>query len=316
MRSRTRPRRGLSLFLVGLAGWLVLGAPVACKKAAPPVDPAYRAKIEQWRAKRLARLTSENGWLTLVGLYWLHPGDNRFGSSDKDEVVLHAAGVPPVAGILELRKDGSVVVHAEAGVPISEDGKPVGERPLRSDASDHPDVLELAGLHFYLIDRAGAIAVRVKDPHSPARLHFPGIEDFPVNPEYRVVGRFERYATARPVKVASAQGPSQDMLVPGVVRFTVAGKACSLEPFVSSPDDRDFFFVFRDETTGRETYGAGRFLDTSAPQEGGDSVVLDFNQAYNPPCAFTPYATCPLPPRQNSLSVRIEAGEKFSGHHA
>jgi hypothetical protein len=139
---------------------------------------------------------------------------------------------------------------------------------------------------------------------------FAGIEAFPLSGRYRVTGIFEPYNDPRPLRVAASQGPPQEMLAPGVIRFAVDGVACSLEPFVSGPEDSTFFLVFADATTGDETYGGGRFLYAAAPAQGESLVVLDFNRATNPPCAFTPFATCPRPPEGNVLEVAIRAGEK------
>ncbi|MFI5167599.1 MAG: DUF1684 domain-containing protein [Thermoanaerobaculales bacterium] len=285
-----------------------------CARKAPQASAAYRAEVERWRTQRLASLTGDDGWLTVVGLFWLKPGENRFGSDPGNEVVLRGHGVPAFAGSLDLRSDGLVTAHARPAGGATLAGQPVPERALRSDHDRKPDVLAVGSVRFYLIDRSGRLAVRVKDRESSARADFKRLVYFPINPAFRVEGTFEPYARAREVTVASAQGPAQKMLAPGLVRFTLAGRPLALEPFVSSPDDKEYFFVFRDPTAGHETYGAGRFLDVPVPAQGSRSVVLDFNYAYNPPCAFTPYATCPLPPRQNDLPIRIEAGEKFLGH--
>ena len=296
----------LSLLALLLAG--------ACTRRAPAVDPAYRAEIDAWRRARIAALTAPDGWLTLSGLYWLRPGPNRFGADPGNEVVLPCAGVAGVAGTIDLRADGTAVLEPGPGAGLTVGGAAAGERPLRSDRAGDPDVVALGSCRFYVIDRAGQLAVRVKDTASPARLHFKGIESFPIDPAYRVTGTFEPYPAPREVKVATHQGPSQTMLTPGVVRFSLGGRALALEPFVSSPSDRTFFFVFRDATSGRQTYGAGRFLDADAPPPGGHTVVLDFNEATNPPCAFTPFATCPLPPPGNELPLPVAAGEMYGGH--
>ncbi len=294
---------------------VLLVALPGCRRKLPSVDPGYLAEIEKWQAERLASLTSEDGWLTVVGLSWLRPGENRFGSDPGNEVVLPGKGTPAVVGTVELRQDGTVFLHPRPGTGLTLGGSPATERVLASDRTGKPDILGVGSVRFYLIDRGGKLAVRVKDPHSARRVGFTGIRHFPVNPAYRVEGSFEPYSAPREVAVATVQGPTQKMLVPGLVRFTLLGQALALEPFVSSPEDDNFFFVFRDATSGSETYGAGRFLDVTAPAKGVRKVVLDFNRAYSPPCAFTPYATCPLPPGQNELPVRIEAGEKFSGGH-
>lgn len=314
MRSSRRRFAG-RLGVLPASALISLFALPGCGRKAPAVDPGYLAEIEKWRAERLASLTSEDGWLTVVGLSWLRPGKNRFGSDLGNEVVLPGRGTPALAGTLELRKDGTALLHPRTGTGLTLGGSPATERVLASDRTGRPDILGVGSIRFYLIDRSGKLAVRVKDPHSARRVGFAGIRHFPVDPAYRVEASFEPYPTPREVAVATIQGPEQKMLVPGMVRFTLRGQALALEPFVSSPEDDTFFIVFRDATSGSETYGAGRFLDATAPAKGSRKVVLDFNRAYSPPCAFTPYATCPLPPRQNELPLRIEAGEKFSGGH-
>lgn len=283
-----------------------------CRHRMAP-DPAYLEAHERWRAARVAELTSDGGWLTVVGLHWLEPGPNPFGSAPTNRVVLHGAAVPPVAGSFDVAGDGTVTVKTgpESGVTLS--GEPIADRVLRSDRSGRPDVLALGSLRLHVIERAGRLAIRVKDMDSPARRGFKGIPAFPPDLDYRVEGTYEPYATPREVQVPSTQGPAQTMLAGGVIRFRLAGREHTLEPFVSAPDDRELFIVFRDATAGVETYGAGRFLAATAPEAGSRSVVLDFNRATNPPCAFTPYATCPLPPPGNVLPVRVKSGEKLPG---
>jgi uncharacterized protein (DUF1684 family) len=280
----------------------------------PLVDPGYTARIEAWRARRLAALKADDGWLSVTGLFWLKLGESRFGAGAANEIVLPGAGTPEVAGTIELRADGTVFARSLPGSGVTLNGKPAGERPLRSNhAGGDPDTLHVGSVSLYVIDRGGKLAIRVKDANNPGRLRFKGIESFPIDASYRVQGTFEPYSAPRRVGVATAQGPAQTMLVPGLLRFSLAGRALALEPFVTSPEDPTFFFVFRDATAGHETYGAGRFLDAPAPAKGSSTVVLDFNEATNPPCAFTPFATCPLPPPGNVLAVRIEAGERYSG---
>ena len=304
----TTPRSRPLLAAAALAAAL---APACARRA--PADPAYLAEVRAWQAKRLAALTADDGWLSVAGLFWLNSGANRFGSAVGNEIVLPGADTPPQAGVLDLGPDGTVVARPAPGAGVSVDGAPASERVLRSDRDGaRPDILRIGSVSFYLIDRAGKLAVRVKDSRNPARLRFKGIASFPVDPSYRVQGTFEAYREPRRVTVATAQGPSQAMVVPGVVRFSLRGQSLSLEPFLESPGDDNFFFVFRDLTSGRETYGASRFLDAARPAAGSAAVVLDFNEARNPPCAFTPFATCPLPLPGNIMAVRVEAGEKFT----
>jgi uncharacterized protein (DUF1684 family) len=314
---KAQPSRPVSKLgvITAIAALALTTLSAGCGKKSSAIDPAYLAGIEKWRAERLASLTSDYGWLSVVGLVWLHPGENRFGSDPANDVVLPGRGTPPFAGTLELRGDGTVVLHPGPEGGLTVNGAPASERALHSDHAGKPDLLGLGPIRFYLIDRDGKLAVRVKNPHSARRTNFGGLHYFPVNPGYRVEATFKPYPQPHEVAVATVQGPKQHMLIPGLVRFTLRGQALALEPFVSSPEDRSFFFVFRDATSGSETYGAGRFLDVAIPADGSRKLVIDFNLAYTPPCAFTPYATCPLPPTQNELPIRIEAGEKFSGSH-
>lgn len=301
---------------------LLAVALVACSRP-PAADPAYVSGIEKARAERLKSLTGENGWLTVVGLSWLKPGENSFGSDPAADVVLKGAGIPPRVGVFDVRPDGTVAFRLdlasgtakEPTAPVAVNGTPSLGGPLATDLAGKPDRLTVGGLRLTVLQRADRFAIRVKDPENPARKAFKGIEYFPIDPRLDVEGTFERYATPREVEVPSAQGPAQKMQAPGLVRFTIAGKGLALEPFVEGPDDDTFMFVFRDATAGKETYGAGRFLYAAVPKDGKTKVDLDFNRAINPPCAFTAYATCPLPTPGNVLALRIEAGEKVPAGH-
>jgi hypothetical protein len=250
----------------------------------------------------------------LAGLAWLKPGENRFGFDATNEIVLHADGIPPLAGVLTLRPDGTVVGRAQPEVKVTLNGGILIERPLASDRHGKPDVLRVGRLSLYLILRAGQLGVRVKDPESDARRSLGQLDYFPVDPDYRVTGIFEPAGVRKEVEVPSAHGPSQKLAVAGRVRFVLKGQEYALVPFVSGPEDSELLFVFADRTNGTETYGAGRFLDAQAPAAASRQVILDFNRAYSPPCAFTPYATCPLPTPENRLPLRVEAGEKALPH--
>lgn len=295
---------------------LVLALPaalfcVACPDRRPAgLDADTVEQHNMWRSQRLAALTHEDGWLAVVGLHWLVPGPNSFGGSSENQVVLEGGGVPGVAGTLELTADGSVVLRPRAGAGVTVNGEPAAEGPLAADRTGAPDVVSVGRLRLTILERGERRAVRVRDPDSPRRTGFTGIETFPLSGRYRVEGTFKPYDEPRPVRVAASQGPPQEMLAPGVVRFRIDGVECSLEPFVSGPEDPVFFLVFADATTGGETYGGGRFLTAAAPPPGESTVVLDFNRATNPPCALTPFATCPRPPEGNILEVPIRAGEK------
>jgi len=285
---------------------------VSCTEAPMPVDPAYAAEIDEWRNARLARLTADDGWLSLTGLYWLEPGENRFGSAEDGAVVLPDPGVADIAGLLILGPDGTVIVFAEEDAGVEINGEPLTETTLRTDVTGKPDIVTAGRIQFYVIDREGKLAARVKDPEAPSRLAFDGIEHFRIDSAYRVEARLEPYEVPREVAIPTVLGEDSMRIAPGILRFTIDGTEHTLEPYLSGPENEQYFLIFRDGTSAVTTYGAGRYLYAAAAGEDG-TTVLDFNLAYNPPCAFTPYATCPLPPPQNWLQVFIKAGERYSG---
>jgi uncharacterized protein (DUF1684 family) len=272
--------------------------------------PAYVAEIEQFRTEREKRLGSPDGWLSLVGLHWLEAGESRFGSDPANEIVLPEGAAPPLAG--RLAYDGEQVrLLAEPGVELLVDDAPLGaERVLIDDSAGKPEVVSVGRLDFHVIARGGRRALRVKDPESPTRLGFEGLTWFPVDPVYRVEARLRAYDEPRQRRVETVAGGPAEMLAPGLLEFELDGKRRTLEPFVVKPGDTALFIMFRDGTSGRGSYGAGRFL--SATLEDG-RAVLDFNRSTNPPCAYTAYATCPLPPAGNRLDVEVRAGEGYPG---
>lgn len=275
-------------------------------------DASYPAEVARWRTQREERLKADGGWLTVTGLFWLHEGANPFGSAPTNEITL-PAGTPGRAGVFELRQS-KVSVRLQPGVAASVGGQPVtGIRPLADDGGGSPDVLTLGRTTMHVIERGGRFAIRLKDLDSAARRRFKGLTWYPVDASYRVTARFVPYAPPRPISVPNILGEIEEMRSPGYAVFTLGGKEVKLEPVLESADARELFFIFRDLTSGKETYPGGRFLYSALPQEG--TVVLDFNKAYNPPCAFTRYATCPLPPKGNRLDARVDAGEKTYGDH-
>ncbi|TDI13658.1 MAG: DUF1684 domain-containing protein [Acidobacteria bacterium] len=290
---------------------LVAGVLAGC--SSPPVaDPDHVQEIEEWREARVKRLQSETGWLTLVGLHWLEPGENRFGTDKDNEVVLPEGTAPGLVGTFVL-EDGRVRVRAESGVGLTLAEEPVTERPLASDHDGPPDILRVRDLHLYVIQRGERIGIRVKDSNSPVLRDFHGLDYFPVDTRYRMQLPFQRYESAREISIPSVLGTSEPSLALGFVEFELEGRQWTLVPVVSDADDRDLFFIFGDLTNGKETYGAGRFVYGELGDD--DTVSLDFNKSYNPPCVFTPFATCPLPPPENRLTLRILAGERtYSAH--
>ena len=287
----------------------------AAVAAAAAAAPANVREIETWRRERHARLTADGGWLTVAGLVWLKEGPNRFGADAANDIVLPAHSAPAQAGTLVLEK-GRVRVEVRPGVAVTVAGKPVTGVGLRSDAGGAtPDVLSLGALTLQVIDRGGRLGVRVKDMKSVARAKFKGLRYFPIDPRYRVVATFVPNAKPVSINVPNVLGTVESMPSPGTASFTIPGlpaaPALHLDA-VLEPGETKLFFIFRDQTAGKTTYGAGRFLYADPPVDG--KVVLDFNRAYSPPCAFTAYATCPMPPASNKLPVAIEAGEMFAGH--
>lgn len=264
------------------------------RKTAASVDPAFQPDEMKWRETRRTRLTSESGWLSLVGLTWLHEGDNDVELPTK----------PPQHAHL-LLQDGKVT---RDGVELKNDNDPAG-----------PTMSTVGTLTYQIIKRSDKngvrYGVRMKDPSSEARANFKGLDYFAADPKYRVTARFEPYNPPKKIAITNVLGMVSEETAPGALVFTLDGKEYRLEPILEQ-GETDLFIIFKDATSGKETYGAARYLYASPPGPDGKTVV-DFNHAFTPPCAFTPYATCPLPPPQNRLPVRIEAGEKdYAGHHA
>ena len=294
----------------------VLAAVVA---AAGAGDAGYVHQIEDWRRQRVQRLTADGGWLTVAGLFWLKPGANRFGADAANEIVLPAHSAPAQAGAFVL-EGGRVRVEVRPGVPMTMADKPVARAELRSDAGGAtPDVLALGALTLQIIDRGGRPGVRLKDMKNPARAAFKGLRYFPIDARFRVVATFVPHEKPVSINVPNVLGMVESMPSPGYASFVLdgAGTSGKTQPLrldaVRESGETQLFFIFRDPTAGKTTYGAGRFLYADPPANG--KIVLDFNKAYSPPCAFTPHATCPLPPANNRLPVPIEAGEMFAGHH-
>jgi len=298
--------RGFLLALLGLAG-------MATAAGRTP-DPAYRAEIEKWRADREGRLKSDGGWLQVVGLFWLKDGANSFGTDAGNRIVLPPGSAPARAGVFELRA-GKTTLRMEPGVEATVDGHPAGTRELRPDVPGPADVLKLGPrLTLHVIERGGRYGIRLKDRESALLKEFGGLRWFPVREDYRVEARFVPHASPMKIAVPNILGQVEELPSPGYAAFTIGGREVRLDPVLEEPGATELFFIFRDQTTGKQTYPAGRFLYAPMPKDG--RVTLDFNKAYSPPCAFTPYATCPLPPKQNRLSVRIEAGELTGKPHS
>jgi uncharacterized protein (DUF1684 family) len=268
----------------------------------------YVADVETWKKEREASLRREDGWLTLVGLFWLEEGRNTFGSDPASDLVF-PAGTPPQLGEF-LLEEGVVTLRAAEGSAIGHGGGPVSEMVLQPDSTGDPTILELGSLTFYAIDRVGRFGIRVKDREAEDLRTFKGMDYYPLDPSWRIEARFSAFEEPKTMQVPNFVGTAFEEPVPGVVSFERDGQRLELTPVgeVGAP----LFFVFGDTTNGGDTYGGGRFLYADWPTEDG-VVVLDFNRAYNPPCVFSPYATCPLPPAENKLKLAVEAGELVYG---
>jgi uncharacterized protein len=264
--------------------------------------------LEQWQEQRVKNLTSETGWLTLVGLYWLREGHNTFGRAKSNRITLDHSALPDTLGTFTVQ-DGTVTFAAKsAATAVTHDDKRVTSIVMTPDTAGEPTTLASGSLRFYVIERAGRLGVRVRDVDHPARKNFRGIESFPPSEDWVVNARFEPYSADRRIPIVNVLGMTDQMLTPGAIVFTKNGREWRLDTILEAPDEDSLFVMFADTTSARETYGAGRFMYIPLPRDG--RVTVDFNRAYNPPCAFNEFATCPLPPPQNRLSMRVDAGEK------
>jgi len=271
---------------------------------------SYVSEIDTWHAERIERLRSEDGWLTLVGLHPLHDGANVVGSVADADVRLPDKA-PARVGVITIDKTEPVfTAQAKSGVLVN--GEAVTSAPLLTDMQDDTTMLTVGTLSFYVIERDGALYVRVKDRESAVRRDFTGVDRFPVDDYWRIEARLIPHDPPRGLMVPNALGHVTEEPSPGVLIFEMEGKTRTLTP--TGEPGESLFIVFADYSSGRETYGGGRFLSADPSDENG-IVVLDFNKAVNPPCAFTPYATCPQPPEGNTLDLLVEAGEKNWGTH-
>ena len=262
--------------------------------------PGYAAEVEAWRASRDARLRTREGWLALVGLFWLTPGENHVGAHPSNQVVLHGHEIPPRVGSIWL-EDGRARFVPHEGVELS-------ETILRDDLDGDPTLMELGSVCFHLIRRGERFGVRVRDGAAPAMATFTGLAHFPIDPSWRVMARLEPSAAETTIEIEDITGVFSQDATPGSVAFERDGQTWRIAALPGDHEGKTLWLIFGDATNGTETYGGGRFLYTEAVRADG-SVVVDFNLAYNPPCVFSPYATCPLPPPQNRLALRIDAGE-------
>jgi len=263
----------------------------------------YQIEIESWRRHMEESLRADRSWLTLAGLFWLNQGVNRFGSSPDNEIVLPGESAAAHAGNI-VYDAGAATLHAEATAGVAVNGLPATTAQLRSDADATADLITIGELTMLVIQRGARHAIRLWDRRSPARAAFAGRRWYPVRAGYRLTSQFILHNPPRRLPVPNVLGEIEQHDSLGYAVFTLDGQEHTLNA-VTAGDE--LFFIFRDQTAGDTTYPAGRFLKSAFPQHG--QIVLDFNRAYSPPCAYTAFATCPLPPPGNHLPLRIEAGE-------
>lgn len=289
----------------------VLAAGVGLGSAGVSTDSAYTKQIQDWRHQRVEHLRAPHGWLSLVGLDWLKDGKNTLGSAKDNDIVL--AKAPAHLGTIVL-DHGKAMIELDAKASATIDGKSTTTAELLDDSHDKPTTVAYGTVSFYLVQRGDKYGLRVKDSEAPTRTHFVGLDYFPIDPSWRIEAKWEAYNPPHEVEEPNILGQVDKVVVPGAAVFERDGKTYRLEPVIETPGDTNLFLTFGDKTNGHETYGASRMLYTDPPRDG--KVVIDFNKAYNPPCAFTPYATCPLPTAQNRLKLRVTAGEKkYRGTH-
>ncbi len=279
----------------------------------------HQTYIEQWHTHRIEQLMQPDGWLTLAGLFWLVPGENTFGSDSTSRFVYARAdeNVPARIGSF-LLDSARVTFQAGHGVRVTRDSTTdataVTLLTMRY-GGDTATVLRFGSLSWLVIARGGRLAIRLRDAESPVRMFFSGINRFEVSKAWRFPARFHRRQPPDTIEVPNILGDINRTPSPGSVTFRYQGRRYELLLWEDSDDPANFFTAFGDRTNGGETYGGGRFLWVDAPDANGWTVV-DFNKAYNPPCVFTEFATCPLPPRQNRLPFAVQAGEKsVAGQH-
>lgn len=274
--------------------------------ACAQTPPSHTDEIEQWRAQRLERLQAPQGWLSLVGLHWVEPGTHSVGRAEGNDIVL-ATG-PEKFGSLKLA-DGKLHFTAAPDSGVSVDGAaPADTIELVPDSSGKPTVLtfDAGQATLQAIERGGRYGLRVRDARAKTRSGFVGIENFPIEADWRVEARFEPHPAGKTIPIANVIGQLEPMANPGVLVFERDGRTHRLEAI--DEGDGQLFLIFADRTSGKQTYGAGRFLYAAPAVDG--KTVLDFNKAYNPPCAFNAYSTCPLPPPENRLDLAVTVGEK------
>jgi uncharacterized protein (DUF1684 family) len=280
-------------------------------------DQSYASTLQQWRLQHAASLSTPDGWLAVVGLEWLKPGDNTFGTAADNSVRLGALGSAHL-GVIHVGQSDLQLQAPTGGFPadLLVDGHAATNQEILVDGPK-PTQFTFGTLTFFAIRRGDQTALRIKDSQAPARLGFHGLHWFAPDSNYRIEAEWIPYYEPKKVGILNVVGIVTPGLVPGVARFKIQDQIVSLEPTVQSLSGKSLLFVVRDATSGKTTYAASRFLHAELPDHGllkPGKILLDFNRLENPPCAVTPYATCPLPPNSNKLKVALEVGELNYAH--
>ncbi|AEE52000.1 DUF1684 domain-containing protein [Haliscomenobacter hydrossis] len=273
-------------------------------------DPKYVEEIKIWHKARIESLKKEDGWLNLAGLYWLKPGSNTFGDAADNQIVFPKGKSAARLGRLIL-ENGEVWVETTPGEEIWQGDQPIEKLKIFSAGNPDPLLLRHRSLRWYVIKRGDKYGIRLRDLEHPALTSFKGIDAYPIDAKWKVEAKLETFPEERKIPITDVLGQTSMQVSPGTLVFTLKGKEHRLDA-VESGDE--LFILFADKTNQKHTYQSGRFLYAKKPAAGG-KTTLDFNKAYNPPCAFTEFATCPLPPPQNTLSIAVSAGEKRYGEH-
>lgn len=281
----------------------------------PAQDLGLKQDTLTWRAEHAKDLLKPDGWLSLVGLEWLHAGDNTVGSAEDNKIRL--AKGPAHLAVIHLEGDNVTLNPPEGGFPqdLQVAGAPAKSQSLRAEGNNDKVAprMTIGTLSMYVIRRENRFALRIKDSQSPSITGFHGLKWYPPNPSYRVTAKWIPYSPFKTVTLATLVGTNYDQPVPGAAEFVLGEKTWRLEPVLEDPAVAKLFFILRDTTSTTTTYGACRFLYTGFPTNGLDKpgeLVLDFNRLENPPCAYTPYSTCPLPPQGNRLPIALPVGEQ------
>lgn len=296
-----------SAFLLVTLLWM--GCSLSERGVRERADEAYLAQHAAFKDRRATSIAGPEGWGTLVGLFWLREGLNTMGSNPEGQIVLPADRALAEIGTIAVQGDSAWLIPLPSAT-VMVDGQ-LATQPVGLYGPNSPTIyLTHETLKAHVIERSGRLALRAQDSAHPFRTSFAGIPYYPADTTWRVEATFVPFAVPETLNILNVIGTIERQRAPGELRFTLNGQTLSLTP-TQPTDGEPFFIMFRDATTGKDTYGSGRYLSAEPPDENG-KVILDFNRAYNPPCAYTEYATCPVPPARNTLSIPVRAGEKYT----